>query len=80
MESIDDLIVAWTLHGPRLARTMLAYADVLDRFGGPVRAIVADELREIIRCELDPLDDRLPQLGVPPTLRPAVPRAEPGAP
>lgn len=80
MESIDDLTVPWTMHGTRLARTVLVYADVLDGFGGPVREMIASELRDIIRCELNPLDDQLPQLGVPPTLRPPVPRVEPGEP
>jgi hypothetical protein len=75
-ETLDDLIVPWALHGPRLAREMLALADDLDNFGS---SHAADLIRHVIRCEVTRLPVR-PQLGDPPTLRPAVPHApEPGS-
>lgn len=71
-ESVEDLAVPWTLHSPRLARTILAYADSIE-WRTPTTFAVATELRAIVRCELNPLDDQLPPLGAPPTVRPAVP-------
>jgi hypothetical protein len=70
MESIDDLVAPWTRHGAGLAQRMLALADEMD-CDGELRA--AEMVRNVIRCDYDPLPPTRPKLGVPPTVRPAVP-------
>jgi hypothetical protein len=82
MESVDDLAVTWTLHGPELARRVLAQADRWELLGVDRRPW--EVLRDLVDCRHNPLADSLPELGDPPTqhqpLRPAVPRApEPGS-
>lgn len=63
-ESIDDLTVSWTLHGPELARRMLALADELqteqsfDRRLGYEHASAGDRIREVVRCDYNPLHAR----------------------
>jgi len=74
-ETIDDLAAPWTLHGPELVRRMLAIADAEEAAGHPE---CARTIRDVIRCEHNPLADQLPPLGDPPTrtaptLRPSTP-------
>lgn len=78
MESIDDLVAPWTRHGAGLAARMLVLADEIEtRLGHPD---AADVIREVIRCEYDPLKPDYPPLGVPPALRPPfIARLDPGA-
>lgn len=77
-ESIDDLTAPWMGAGVELATRMLALADELEVEAGD-GAYSAGRIREVVRCEYNPLPVR-PELGVPPALRPAVPAApEPGS-
>lgn len=69
-ESIDDLTAPWMGNGVELARRALALADEMEGDGEP---LAAQKIREVIRCEHNPLPGQAPQLGVPLTLRPAVP-------
>jgi hypothetical protein len=69
MESIDDLTAPWMGNGVDLAARMLALADELEAMGALIGVHL---IRAVIRCEYNPLP-HLPELGDPPTLRPAVP-------
>jgi hypothetical protein len=73
-ETLDDLSVPWTQHGPQLARLMLALADELEEYAHLDPTITAEQIRDVIRCDYRPKEQPRPQLGDPPTLRPAVPR------
>jgi hypothetical protein len=73
MESTEDLAVTWTVHGPQLAREVLAYAEHLERFGNPVHVVIADHLRALVKTETSMFPAARPQLTVPPRLRSAVP-------
>lgn len=70
MESIDELTAPWMGQGCELARRMLALADELHR---DIHA--SNLIREVVRCDYNPIRDQLPPLGPPPT-RPAT---EPGS-
>jgi hypothetical protein len=71
-ESIDDLTAPWWTNGCELARRMLALADELETEAADGR-YTAGLIRQVIRCEYNPLPDQLPELGDPPTLRSALP-------
>lgn len=72
-ESIDDLTAPWVRLGADLARRMLALADEIE--ASPPFSLMAgpaERIREVIRVDYNPLP-HLPELGDPPTIRPAVP-------
>jgi hypothetical protein len=77
-ESVDDLTAPWMGNGVNLAERMLVLADEVEvQLGHPD---AAEAIRDVVRCEYNPIPDPRPQLGFPPTLRPAVPpRPEPGS-
>lgn len=68
---MDDLEAIWFGNGCELVRRIMAYADQVE---ADWSVKIAEELREIIRCDRNPLPPVYPPLGDPPTLRPAVPR------
>jgi hypothetical protein len=74
LESIDDLTAPWMGAGIELATRMLALADEMD---GEWRELAAgraaESIRDVVKCEYNPLPPSLPPLGDPPTLRSAVP-------
>jgi hypothetical protein len=71
-----DIEAIWFGHGGELARRMDALADQLEMSGTELRTeafrVAADQIRDVLDCEHNPLPDRLPELGDPP-LRRAVP-------
>lgn len=75
---MDDLGAIWMGSGVELARRIEALAGEWELLGTTARPW--ETLREVLNCDYNPLPDRLPELGDPPTLRPAVPAApEPGS-
>lgn len=78
---MDTIDVIWGRRSATdLARRMDALADRLadlDPVDGPTYATL---IRSVLTCDFNPLPDRLPELGDPPTLRPPFPtRPEPGS-
>lgn len=71
--TLDDIGVVWFGNGVDLAERMRALADLLDTRPDVGSQHAADEIRQVLTTDYNPLPDRLPQLGDPPTLRPAVP-------
>jgi hypothetical protein len=68
---MDDIEVIWQRHSAvSLARRFEALADEFATFG---MGLAADQVRKVLTADYDPRPDQLPQLGDPPTVRPAVP-------
>jgi hypothetical protein len=65
-----DIEAIWFGQATELARRMDALADEMDAAG---HHDAARAIRDVLNCEHNPLPDKLPELGDPPTLRPAVP-------
>jgi hypothetical protein len=58
---------------------MAAVADELDRRLDLGSGNAASIIRDVLAADYNPLPDRLPELGTPPTARPAVRGTDPGA-
>jgi hypothetical protein len=69
-----DIEAIWFGQGSELARRMQALQhDLANRHDTGFRN-AAQLIGEVLFADYNPLPDRLPELGDPPTLRPAVPR------